>query len=192
MELIFIRHGQGEHNLNFPGRLSIPHPKLTEKGKEQVQTLAATLQFDNNDIFIASPTLRTIETANIITGALAKPRKYISPLVGPRVFPLYTDSRTEVCDLPLSAQIIDYQFPEYIRLNKADEQLWKNGINTIEQHAFNTWGESLLQWIRQQNSSKAYIIAHDGTITSYRLLLGEQGLTRAHFLGEAGLYAVNI
>jgi broad specificity phosphatase PhoE len=36
MELIFIRHGHGEHNLNVPHRLSNENPRLTDKGKQQV------------------------------------------------------------------------------------------------------------------------------------------------------------
>ncbi len=37
-----------------------------------------------------------------------------------------------------------------------------------------------------------FIISHDGTITNYRILLGEKGLAREDFLGEAGLYKMKI
>lgn len=101
-------------------------------------------QFENlnrQHLFIASPTLRTIETTNLLTETLAHPQKYISPIVGPRVFPLHAESMTEICDLPLPSKTISSRFPDYMRLNKTNEQLWDDGINTIEQSKFNAWGE---------------------------------------------------
>ncbi len=41
MEIILIRHGQGEHNLNDPESLNITHPRLTTKGKDQVRELTS-------------------------------------------------------------------------------------------------------------------------------------------------------
>jgi broad specificity phosphatase PhoE len=190
MELIFIRHGQGEHNLNVPDRLSIGHPSLTQRGREQVRNLAFEFTFDNQDLFIVSPTKRTIETANILTESLSAPKKYISPLVGPRVFPLYTHSTTAKCDIALSIERIVREYPDFDLIDAADEFLWHEGINTIEENKFRQLGNQMLNWIRTQNVSRAFIIAHDGTITNYRQLLGEQGLTREDFLGEAGTYRV--
>ncbi|MGN7166962.1 hypothetical protein ACTHSJ_13980 [Paenibacillus cellulositrophicus] len=65
--------------------------------------------------------------------------------------------------------------------------LWEEGINRIGQEAFETYGKQLLDWCKAQ-AERVIIISHDGTITSYRMLLGEQGLTRKDFLGEAGVY----
>jgi hypothetical protein len=50
----------------------------------------------------------------------------------------------------------------------------------------------MINWIRDQGIERAFIIAHDGTITNYRQLLGEKGLTRSDFLGEAGFYKSNL
>jgi hypothetical protein len=50
----------------------------------------------------------------------------------------------------------------------------------------------LISWIRSLNTKRAFIIAHDGTITSYRILLGEEALTRTDFLGETGTHKVII
>lgn len=64
---------------------------------------------------------------------------------------------------------------------------WVEGINRISQKQFEIYGIQLLQWC-SQNGKRVFIISHDGTITNYRILLGEQGLTRQDFLGEAGVY----
>ena len=39
MELVFIRHGQGEHTLDLPKSLNTPDPSLTEEGIIQARTL---------------------------------------------------------------------------------------------------------------------------------------------------------
>ncbi|WP_240765083.1 phosphoglycerate mutase family protein [Paenibacillus dendritiformis] len=94
MEIIFIRHGQGEHNLNVPERLNIIHPHLTSKGKDQVGSLRSIFGFMYNDLFVVSPTIRTIETVNILIGEMSLPRKYISPMAGPRMFPQHPEWNT--------------------------------------------------------------------------------------------------
>lgn len=94
MEIIFIRHGQGEHNLNVPERLNIIHPHLTSKGKDQVGSLRSIFGFMYNDLFVVSSTIRTIETVNILIGEMSLPRKYISPMAGPRMFPQHPEWNT--------------------------------------------------------------------------------------------------
>ena len=39
MEIIFIRHGQGEHTVDLPGSLQIQDLSLTQKGVNQAETL---------------------------------------------------------------------------------------------------------------------------------------------------------
>jgi broad specificity phosphatase PhoE len=72
LELIFIRHGQGVHNTNIPDRLNYINPCLAEKGKLQVNTLKDIYNFNEEDLFVLSPTTRTIETTNILTSGLPK------------------------------------------------------------------------------------------------------------------------
>lgn len=50
MEIIFIRHGQGEHNLNVPERLNIIHPHLTSTGKDQVRELTSLFCLVEEDL----------------------------------------------------------------------------------------------------------------------------------------------
>ncbi|MEC0094191.1 histidine phosphatase family protein [Paenibacillus macquariensis] len=65
MDLILIRHAQGEHSINFPMSLDIRHPGLTQIGKEQSRIFPDKFILKPEDIVIVSPTRRTIETANI-------------------------------------------------------------------------------------------------------------------------------
>jgi broad specificity phosphatase PhoE len=192
MELIFIRHGQGEHNLNVPDRLNIEHPHLTSKGRTQVSKVKSIFDFNESDVFIASPTVRTIETLSILTENLSFPRRYLSPLVGPRVFPLKIDSKTSKCDITLSVDRIEKEYSDFIVLEKTEKTIWAQGINVIDEDRFYGLGERMITWIKDQGIERAFIIAHDGTINSYRQLLGEQGLKRSDFLGEAGSYKINL
>jgi broad specificity phosphatase PhoE len=194
LELIFVRHGQGVHNTNIPDRLNYINPCLTDKGKLQVSNLKDTYTFNEEDLFVISPTLRTIETTRILTSGLSNPKTYVTPLVGPRMFPLpaYPESFIVKCDLTYPVELIKRDHPEFIIMESDNRKLWEKGINAIDETTFNEMGRRLISWIRSQNANRAYIIAHDGTITSYRTLLGEEALTRADFLGEAGTHKVII
>lgn len=67
---------------------------------------------------------------------------------------------------------------------------WGDGINRIDQEHFKTYGMQLLEWC-QAKGKRSIFISHDGTITNYRMLLGEKELTREDFLGEAGVFKTN-
>lgn len=194
LELIFVRHGQGVHNTNIPDRLNYINPCLTDKGKLQVSTLKDTYTFNKEDLFVLSPTLRTIETTSILTNGLSNPKKYVTPLVGPRMFPLPTHPESFIvkCDWTYPVELIKRDHPDFIIMESDNRKLWDKGINAIDEVTFKEMGLRLISWIRNQNTNRAFIIAHDGTITSYRILLGEEALTRADFLGEAGTHKVII
>lgn len=194
LEIIFIRHGQGVHNTDIPDRLNTENPRLTERGSEQVVSLKSVFAFSVADVFIASPTLRTIETTNIITSGLVSPSKYVSPLVGPRMFPIPPNPKAYVskCDINYPLDIIVNNHKDFIILEKENQELWNTGINTLAESNFERLGLRLINWIKTLSTKRVFIIAHDGTITNYRLLLGENGLTRSDFLGEAGWYKLDI
>ncbi|EFM11399.1 Phosphoglycerate mutase [Paenibacillus curdlanolyticus YK9] len=192
MEIIFIRHGQGIHNTDIPDRLNFENPRLTNKGREQAALLKSTFSFQHNDVFITSPTIRTIETTAIMTSGLLHARKYISPLVGPRMFPLPASPEASAlrCDRVYPLTLIRSEHTDFIITDQEDEDLWKNGINIMSEEAFRIVGQRFLQWIQTLNANKVYVIAHDGTITSYRILLGETGLSRSDFLPETGWHRI--
>ncbi len=64
-EFTFIRHGEGEHNVKkiYSGKVDNDH-HLTKKGIQQVVETSKNLE--NFDILVASPFIRTQETAEII------------------------------------------------------------------------------------------------------------------------------
>jgi broad specificity phosphatase PhoE len=57
VELIFIRHGQGEQTLNLPESLYLSYPSLTIEGKMQAKKLRSTLTLTPEDVLMVSPTL---------------------------------------------------------------------------------------------------------------------------------------
>lgn len=187
MEFIFIRHGHGEHLNDYPNRLNTLHPSLTEYGKFQVTQLRNEIKIDPDDLVLVSPTKRTIETATIIKNGMDF---IISPFVGPRMFPQNPELPFLACDHILSKTEITilYGDTEILDFNL---DCWKEGINGIEQDFFEGYATRLLDWIGE-SYKKIFVISHDGTITNYRILLGEKGLTRKDFLGEAGVYRMNL
>lgn len=63
MELLFIRHAQGEHTLNLPNSLYTKKPSLTDKGITQARSLIEEFPLLNTDIIVSSPLRRTLQTA---------------------------------------------------------------------------------------------------------------------------------
>lgn len=187
MEFIFIRHGHGEHLNDYPNRLNILHPSLTEYGKFQVKQLRNEIIIDPDALVLVSPTKRTIETAAILKNSMDF---IISPFVGPRMFPQNPEFPFLTCDQILSKTEITNLYGDTEILN-FNLDCWKEGINRIEQNIFEGYAKRLLGWIGE-SYKKIFIISHDGTITNYRILLGEKGLTRKDFLGEAGVYRMKL
>jgi broad specificity phosphatase PhoE len=183
VEVVFVRHGHGEHLLDYPNQLNMLHPGLTLYGESQVNELRGRLLLNGNEQVVVSPTKRTIETARIL---LPDGPFVISPLAGPRMFQQDPSYSHFVCDQIYSKEEIRETVPDAVIVDFGLD-LWEEGINRIGQEAFETYGRQLLDWCKAQ-AERVIIVSHDGTITNYRMLLGEQGLTRKDFLGEAGVY----
>ncbi|WP_240051001.1 histidine phosphatase family protein [Metabacillus litoralis] len=66
MELIFIRHGQGEHTLNIPQSLHKGDPALTSNGLLQAKGLAKEFPLSEDDILIVSPLRRNSTNSSIL------------------------------------------------------------------------------------------------------------------------------
>jgi isoleucyl-tRNA synthetase len=73
-----MRHGEGEHNVQAICS-GIPNDKyhLTEKGKEQVVASAQNLKDKKIDVLIASPFVRTRETASLVANEIGFPEDKI-------------------------------------------------------------------------------------------------------------------
>ena len=187
MEIIFIRHGHGEHLIDHPNRLNTLHPGLTEYGKMQVCQLRDQLIFRDDDLILVSPTRRTIETAQILDN---KHNFMISPLVGPRMFPQIPDLPSLACDQIYAKDELTHSY-SHIKIMDLGLDCWGEGINRIDAELFEEYAKQLIDWC-QDRWKRLIMISHDGTITNYRILLGEHGLTRKDFLGEAGMYRIDL
>ncbi len=191
LEFLFVRHGEGEHMLDIPRSLEMKHPRLTGDGRKQVEALKSIVQVTDLDLVLASPTPRTLETANILCGD-AGARRYVCPVVGPRMFPQNPRFNPLLCDVLLEPEVLRREFPEYqLHPTDTDAELW-SGINQVPAAQFAQAARDLLRWCREANASRVIVVSHDGTVHNYRELLGEENLTRASFLGPAGLHSVRV
>jgi broad specificity phosphatase PhoE len=191
LEIVFIRHGEGEHLLDLPRSLEMKHPRLTPRGRAQVEALRPSVEVTDDDLVLASPTPRTIETAEILCGG-GFPLKYVCPAVRPRMFPQGPNINPLLCDDIFEPDVLRREFPRYqLHPVEADSELWL-GINKISAARFAQAVTELLLWCKAVGRPRVIVVSHDGTIHNFREFFGETNLTRASFLGPAGLHRVNV
>lgn len=147
MELIFIRHGQGEHTLNLPESLQMSNPPLTIQGKIQAKKLRSFLPITPEDVLIVSPTLRTLQTASIWSKNM-ECHKVVHPLVGPRIFPIRLAVTTLPCDELLDLARLHYEFPDFVLTPDLAPFLWSTGINVLYENEFNLLSEEFIGFCR--------------------------------------------
>lgn len=183
MELIFIRHGQGEHTLNLPESLHMSNPSLSIQGRIQAKKLRSALPLTSEDVLIASPTLRTLQTASLWSEHI-ECGKLVHPLVAPRIFPARLAATTLPCDELLDLERLQEGFPSFVPAQNLSSSLWSRGINVLPEYEFNLLAEEFMDFCRSFRRRRIYIVTHDGTITSYRQKISGQQLTREDFLQE--------
>lgn len=191
MDLIFIRHGQGEHASNLPDSLGLRNPSLTSKGIDQAEKLKSTLPLTAEDVLLVSPTLRTLQTASIWSRNVDC-IKVIHPLAAPRIFPARVDAVTSPCDELLHTKTMQEEFPAFHFARNLDSVLWKTGINVLPEYEFSQMAEDFIVFCRSFQRQRIYVVTHDGTITSYRQLISGQLLTRQDFLNETEFFRLVI
>lgn len=189
MELIFIRHGQGEHTLDIPNSLHIKNPALTAKGINQAKVLRKKFPLTDEDIIFISPIRRTLETA-LIWAWNIDCRKIVSPLVSPRIFPIRPNGKTLPCDTIIDLETIKKGYPNLEIDMNVPPDLWSDGINTMPDCEFNKIAVKFIANLKLLKKDKIYIVSHDGTITAYRQLISGQSLSRRDFLNETGWFQI--
>ncbi|MFB4166886.1 histidine phosphatase family protein [Virgibacillus sp. JSM 102003] len=189
MDLVFIRHGQGEHTLDLPESLHTLDPALTKEGVNQAKTLKKQFPLSQSDVIIISPIRRTLQTAQIWSEGI-KCRKIVSPLISPRMFPQNPEWQTLPCDEILTKEIIKEDFTDFYIEEELSNEWWSKGINKLPEKDFKFVAEEFLKWCKQIGNKRIYIVSHDGTITSYSQLITGRELTRNDFPKETGFLKV--
>ncbi|GKV56984.1 histidine phosphatase family protein [Sporosarcina sp. NCCP-2222] len=187
MELLFIRHGQGEHTLDIPDSFQIKNPSLTSKGVNQAKLLRNKFLLTEDDVILISPLKRTIETA-LIWSENVECRKIVTPKVGPRIFPTRPDGKTLPCDEIIDFATLKSEYPDLELDSDATANLWRGGINTLPEHEFDSVARDLSEELRSLKRKRVFIVSHDGTITAYRQFITGGRLSRKDFLDETGSY----
>lgn len=191
MEMIFVRHAEGEHTINLPDSLHIADPSLTKQGIEQANSLKIRIPLNQEELLIVSPIRRTLQTAMLWSKGTPC-LKYVTPFVGPRLFPLKQNGKTLPCDRLMPISDLKNEFPDFVIDNNASSVYWENGINCLPENQFSILAKQFIGWCNNFNKERIFIVTHDGTITAYRqFLMGEQ-LTRDDFLGETGWIKITV
>lgn len=190
MELLFIRHGQGEHTLHLPSSLHTFNPGLTPEGMKQAKLLRKQFLLVDDDLLLVSPLKRTLQTAKIWSEGIHC-TKMVTPFVSPRIFPPKPNSKTLPCDEIMSLEDIKREYPSYILDEQLPLSLWTNGINTVSENEFYHLADSFLNWCAEQNKKRIYIVSHDGTMASYRQYITGELLSRDDFPKETGWFKLS-
>ncbi|WP_427110618.1 histidine phosphatase family protein [Lysinibacillus xylanilyticus] len=191
VELIFIRHGQGEHTLAIPNSLQVKNPSLTALGISQAKLLRKKFTLTDEDIVFISPIKRTLETTLIWT-LQVDCRKIVSPFISPRIFPFHPNGKTLPCDIIINLETIKKDYPNLeIDLNVPPD-LWLGGINTMPDSDFNNIAQQFIANLKSLKKDKIFIVSHDGTITAYRQLISGRTLSRRDFPDETGWFQINV
>jgi broad specificity phosphatase PhoE len=191
LEIVFIRHAQGQHTLHPPASLDMIHPSLTPLGRKQAADLRNRLEPTTADLVVASPTIRTLQTASILTEHSGI-EVFVSPWVGPRMFPLRMEQHTLLCDYIMSVKSVKKQFPGCTMVHNHYWGLSNEGINRMAPELFESVTDQLLSWAASRRAARILVISHDGTITHYRERLTGETLRREHFLGDAAYMALTV
>ncbi|AEA18029.1 MULTISPECIES: histidine phosphatase family protein [Bacillus] len=191
MKIVFVRHGEGKHTTDLPESLQVFDTPLTRVGKAQAKLLQRDVSLQEADILIVSPTLRTLQTATIWSAKVAC-QKIVHPYVSPRIFPYREGAKTLPCDYIVDQGMITKLFPHFSIEKSSNNQLWKEGINTISENSFQQIVDEFLLWCYELSVERICIVSHDGTITAYRQYLQKVVLNRSDFLKETGIYEMDI
>ncbi|REJ10892.1 histidine phosphatase family protein [Halobacillus trueperi] len=186
MELVFVRHGEGEHTAT-PDGLHTLHPALTTRGERQAIKLQETWSLSSEDLLIVSPTIRTLQTAERWTEDISC-RRVVSPAVGPRMFPQKKEWKTLPCDRALGKDRVSAEFQDFHLIGER----WEEGINDIPEKEFVDVASELIHWCKQQGKDRVFVVTHDGTMTAYRQWIEGKTLTRGDFPKETGWVRVKV
>ncbi|MCR8633965.1 histidine phosphatase family protein [Paenibacillus radicis (ex Xue et al. 2023)] len=185
MEIIFVRHGHGEHMVHTPDSYNVADPKLTQQGEEEAASLRVTLPLTEQDAVIASPTRYSLQTAQVWCSGTNAAR-FIHPAIGPRQFPNRYDFTTMPCDNTLEPPRLIELFSDFLLPSDIPAYLWLQGINTVPTVLFEKWADQFIAWCKRLDKTRIHIVSHDGTIASYMEYIRRGKLSREELPGQSG------
>ncbi|WP_240051002.1 hypothetical protein [Metabacillus litoralis] len=62
----------------------------------------------------------------------------------------------------------------------------------MPEQEFRGIAEYFINWCREQDKERVFVISHDGTITSYREFITGRKLSRSDFPNETGWFSIGI
>ncbi|WP_394190965.1 phosphoglycerate mutase family protein [Paenisporosarcina quisquiliarum] len=153
MELVFIRHGQGEHTMDVPRSLQLKDPSLKPNGVKQAELLRNKFPLTNTEIVFISLIRRSLQTAFIWSETIDC-RKIVSPFVSPRMFPILPRKKTLPCDETMDLEIIIKDYPTFEIDMNASLDFWSSGINVISDSEFVKIAEEFIEVCKLSKTKK--------------------------------------
>lgn len=150
--ILFMRHGQSEHNLDEPKSFNLKNPKLTNKGKQNTRNMRGYI--DDNSQFWVSPTVRTIETALILHSNNQKIKSV--DILAPRIYP-HRKGKVNLCD-----QMIFTSNEKRVSFVNFLDKKHPNDINDPE--FIDLFQSFVKNYIKDDQNN--IIITHDGVIAT--------------------------
>ena len=175
--LVFIRHGQAKHNVDWRA-LDEKDPPLTEAGIKQVEDLRAMIlnefprYFDDVELVIVSPLRRALKTMMILFGNRG------NGIYGKAIMvePIAAERGNKLCDIGIKKGDLLEEFPE-VKLLKTMRELKKKWWKYPEEMTeFKNRMLRLKLWIQSRPEENILLITHDGVIqalTSEKLMNAE-------------------
>lgn len=170
-KIYFVRHGEGEHNLNK--LYSTPHFNLTEKGKKQAAVLAERLTHLPIDLIVCSSFKRTKQTAEIIN-------KKVNAKI------IYTDLAIEI-KRPKEITGKSWEDPEVIKIRRMlDENFTNSDWHFSDEENFfdlKSRVEEFLRYLQNFKEVHILVVSHVNFIRmTFLVMLLEEALTPQIYL----------
>eukprot|EP00756_Hemistasia_phaeocysticola_P045887 Hpha_TRINITY_DN19647_c0_g1::TRINITY_DN19647_c0_g1_i1::g.186159::m.186159 len=167
VRVVFIRHGQAEHNVAH--EYDIKDPLLTGLGREQAQALGGQEHLESalkqeGSIVVVSPLRRTLQTALLGFGQRTPPARFVLKAeVQETGFP-----PCDTADAALGCALLEEEGrPDLVQQYTAlgEEWLSKTGDYADEDGAIMGRFMRFTRWLLQEKPPAALVVAHYGLIS---------------------------
>lgn len=178
--IIFLRHGQGQHNMAPLEKNRLIHDaRLTDYGVQRCKAYSEGFPLKANiELYCASPMTRTIQTA-LCCFSDSIPRTVTKKLL---LLPDAQETTDLPCDVGSPVSTLREEFGEIIDTHLVSEE-WtsKKGVYATDPSSLRARAKALRQWLWKRPESEILVVSH-GAILDYVVEdnLDENGV----FMGE--------